>query len=159
MKPGRVGALLACASAGVAAAGLATAQTPAKEKPLYAHLSGAKEVSKQGNKGVGDPNGRGTATVYIAGGKLCFGLTVYRIAKPAAAHIHKGNASTAGDVLVPLSPLPKTGNPGGSGGCVNVKAADAAAIRKNPGGYYVNVHTSDFPDGAIRGQLFTVSGK
>ncbi|MBS1786273.1 MAG: CHRD domain-containing protein [Acidobacteria bacterium] len=26
-------------------------------------------------------------------------------------------------------------------------------IMKNPGNYYVNVHTAEFPNGAIRGQL------
>jgi CHRD domain len=28
-----------------------------------------------------------------------------------------------------------------------------AAIEESPSGYYVNIHTSDFPAGAIRGQL------
>jgi CHRD domain len=29
----------------------------------------------------------------------------------------------------------------------------AAAICANPAGYYVNYHTTDFPGGAVRGQL------
>ncbi|HXG63850.1 MAG TPA: CHRD domain-containing protein, partial [Blastocatellia bacterium] len=36
--------------------------------------------------------------------------------------------------------------------------ADAAAdlikeIRQNPANFYINVHNSEFPDGAVRGQL------
>ena len=29
-------------------------------------------------------------------------------------------------------------------------------IRRSPRGFYVNVHTADYPNGAIRGQLFDV---
>ena len=28
-------------------------------------------------------------------------------------------------------------------------------IRAHPGNYYVNIHTTQFPDGAARGQLHT----
>ena len=49
---------------------------------------------------------------------------------------------------------PATGDPGASSDCVEVAASLARAIQKNPAKYYVNVHTGDFPGGAVRGQLF-----
>jgi hypothetical protein len=73
--------------------------------------------------------------------------------KPIAAHIHKGGPSAAGPVVVALAP-PKSGTAGAVSGCLTYPKATLSAIAANPGRYYVNVHTTDFPDGAIRGQLF-----
>jgi hypothetical protein len=42
---------------------------------------------------------------------------------------------------------------GTSSGCVEADRGLIKDIRKNPAGYYVNVHTTEFPGGAIRDQL------
>ena len=34
-----------------------------------------------------------------------------------------------------------------------MEAAALAALKRNPKGHYFNVHTSDHPGGAIRGQI------
>jgi len=130
---------------------LASGQGSGSNKALFGVLTGGKEVSAKG-----DPNGRGSASAMISGGKLCFGLTVQGVAKPLAAHIHKGGAKAEGGVVVPLK-APSGGNPGAASGCVAIKSDLAAAILKNPAGYYWNVHTKDFPAGALRGQLFAKS--
>jgi CHRD domain len=117
-------------------------------RPLTATLTGAAE-----RPGPGDADGAGTATLRLNPGqrKVCFVLTARNITLPAsAAHIHIGAASTFGDVVVPLSPPDATGV---SGGCVSAPRATIKAILKSPSGYYVNVHTTDFAAGAIRGQL------
>jgi hypothetical protein len=49
---------------------------------------------------------------------------------------------------------PASGDPAASSGCTEASADLAAAIQRHPRRYYVNVHASDFPGGAIRGQLF-----
>ncbi|CAN5475396.1 hypothetical protein BH24CHL9_BH24CHL9_03510 [soil metagenome] len=66
------------------------------------------------------------------------------------AHIHVGAASLSGPIVVALAPPDETGV---SQGCVAVDKALVKAIRKNRADYYVTVHTSQFPAGAIRGQL------
>jgi hypothetical protein len=124
-----------------------------KRGPLFAALSGKKEVDQNGKKGVGDPDGAGSASFTFSGSQVCFGITVSSIGTPVAAHIHKGGANVAGPVVVTLK-QPAAGTAGAASGCVAIAPSLAAAIRKNPGKYYANVHTQDKPAGAVRGQLF-----
>jgi hypothetical protein len=115
---------------------------------LTATLSGAAEVP-----GPGDPDGTGQATVRLTAGeaRVCFQLSVSNITLPAtAAHVHAGAAGSAGGIVAPLAPPDASGV---AEGCAEISRPFANAILANPGAYYVNVHTSDFPDGAIRGQL------
>jgi CHRD domain len=112
-----------------------------EKNSLHATLTGAAERPK------GDPDGRGTAEIKINGRQVCWELTVSRIGKPNAAHIHKGRAGVAGPVVVPLGAAYK------SKGCTRATAAVASAIAARPGAYYVNVHNAKYPAGAVRGQL------
>ena len=122
-------------------------------KALFAVMSGKKEVSAEGDKRAGDLNGQGSFSAIFDGNELCYGITVKNIEDPVAAHIHKGSPRVAGPVVQALQ-QPATGDPGASSDCVAVDTALARAIQKNPAKYYVNVHTGDFPGGAVRGQLF-----
>jgi CHRD domain len=108
---------------------------------LHATLTGKVEVPK------GDPDGRGTAEVKINGTKVCWEFKVARVAALTAAHIHKGGPGVAGPVVVPF------GATFTSKGCTSTTAATAAAIKRNPSAYYVNVHNAKYPGGALRGQL------
>jgi hypothetical protein len=115
---------------------------------LKAKLTGGKEVP-----GPGDPDGTGTANLTIDGatGVVCYKIQANNITLPSTnGHIHEAPAGVQGPVVVQLA------GPDGSGyskGCMSTSPAQASAILANPAGYYVNVHTSDFPGGAIRGQL------
>lgn len=115
---------------------------------LTATMTGANEVP-----GPGDTDGTGTAQVRMIRGAavICFSITVHGLTLPATgAHIHNGAAGVAGPIVVPLTP---PGAGGTSSGCVNSTRTLVAAILDNPAGYYANVHTTDFPAGAVRGQL------
>jgi hypothetical protein len=137
--------LILLAAPGAAASGKATV--------LATGLRGAREVP-----GPGDPDGLGRAVVKLAGGKACFVLEWSGISAPTAAHIHTGRAGVAGPVAVLFfqpganaASLPDTLD--AVAGCVDVDRDLARKIAASPREYYVNVHTADFPDGAIRGQL------
>jgi hypothetical protein len=128
----------------------------AGDRAVFAVLTGAKEVDAQGQRGTGDPNGRGSFSATFDGRELCYGIQVKNINDPVAAHIHRGRRSVAGPVVQPLE-HPEAGDPGSSTECVDLSASLARQIKSNPGRFYVNVHTADFPNGAVRGQLFARS--
>ncbi len=116
-------------------------------------MGGAEEVPNPG-----DPDGTGTSTVTLDSdsGQASFTINVSNITLPAAAaHIHEGARGVAGDVVVPLTAPDANGTATGSA------AVDAALMQRmmdNPAGFYVNVHTTDFPGGAVRGQLAAAGG-
>lgn len=129
---------------------------PATAAPttLETSLTGAAEVP-----GPGDTDAFGAAEIKInvKKEKVCFTLVVLDLTLPtAAAHIHEGEVGVAGDIVVTLeAPAEIAGSGVGlATGCVrNQPRPLLRDIKNNPDQYYVNVHTSDFPAGAVRGQL------
>jgi hypothetical protein len=126
------------------------------DNALFAVLTGAKEVAPNGTKGDGDRNGRGSFSATLDGRQLCYGLQVKNIGDPGAAHIHRGGRNVAGPVVQELE-HPTSGDPGASSACVRLSRSLARDLRQHPKRYYVNVHNTAFPNGAIRGQLFAKS--
>ena len=127
----------------------------AQGAPLFAVLNGGSEVNGAGQANQGDLNGYGSASIVLIGTtRLCFTIIVVGIDTPTVAHIHPGRSGVVGPPLIDLV-APTAGNRGASSGCLSdLDPADVAAIRRNPSEFYVNVHTGQFPAGALRGQLF-----
>jgi hypothetical protein len=116
-------------------------------------LTGEAEVNAQGVPNQGDLDGKGLATITInyGAGTLCWEISVSGITLPAsAAHIHEAPVGVAGPVVVPLSAPDAKGF---ASGCTSVSRDELKEIIQHPEEYYVNVHNSDFPGGALRGQL------
>lgn len=135
--------ILAVAALGATIPAFAAADSGRK---LSSSLSGAAEVP-----GPGDSDGTGSADIRInpGQGQLCYTVTYSRIVAPTAAHVHRGGATVAGPVVVPLTVAAN----GSIKGCATVTRALALEIIRDPGAFYVNVHNAPFPAGAIRGQL------
>ena len=76
-----------------------------------------------------------------------------RIGFGAAVAPPQGGPNVDGPVKVGLS-IPSSGLSGSKAACVTVSNTVANAIKANLGNFYVNVHNSQYPNGAIRGQLF-----
>lgn len=118
-----------------------------------ARLSGAEEVPTPG-----DTDGTGSATVRFnsGSGEVCWDIRVANITLPGVgAHIHEGAKGVTGPIVVPFSPPDENGT---ASGCTTPDAALVTRIMQSPENFYVNVHTSDFPAGAVRGQLIMDAG-
>jgi hypothetical protein len=109
-------------------------------------LSGATVVP-----GPGDDDGTGTARLRLVPerSEVCYEIEVAGIEPPTGAHIHQAPAGEAGDVVLDVSP--STSGPWE--GCVAANQVLLEQVASDPSGFYVNVHTADLPNGALRGQL------
>ena len=117
--------------------------------PLSASLSGAEEVP-----GPGVDPGTGTAELRLEGDEICYELNVTMGETPTAAHIHQGAKGESGDVVVNLNPEFTQGESAFMAqSCIPSGGSVAVPIFDDPASYYVNVHTAEHPNGAVRGQL------
>jgi hypothetical protein len=138
-----VGAISIALVVGVVGGALAANST------VSAKLSGKAEVP-----GPGDDDGSGEAALKLKKKKkkISFDISFEGIENPVAGHIHKGTKKVAGPIKVLLfedaagvtSPVSDT---------VKAKKKLIKKIKNDPNGWYVNLHTPNFEDGAIRGQL------
>ena len=136
-------------TAALTLAGCATLEETVAERTADTYrttLLGSEEV------GGGDPDGYGRAEISISDefDQVCWDLNGIRAIGPiTAAHIHMGARGTDGPPVFTLRPA----NEGGYKGCADGAEWTQNRIENNPSAFYVNVHTAEYPNGAIRGQL------
>jgi hypothetical protein len=117
---------------------------PAPSKRLYATLSGDAEVPGPGKK-----NASGSATIKLfAPQRLCYSIRYAKIPDATVAHIHEGARGKSGPPIVTLNKPDQQFE-----GCTKVSHALFYQLANSPRQFYVNVHSANFPAGAIRGQL------
>jgi len=125
---------------------LALLPVSAYAQSFSALLAGANEVP------AGDPDGTGLAVVTISGTTVTYTVLAQNIGAPTGAHIHRGAAGTNGPIVINFNVSTLS-----NGSIGPVDQALLTEILANPSGFYVNVHTAEFPGGAIRGQLVAAS--
>ena len=106
------------------------------------NLDGSQEVPP------GDSDGYGVAHLTIDDSTdpptIDWFIEVFNIGTLTGDHIHKAPAGSNGSIVVDFEK-----NLSGSG----LQDADLTGVLNDPTGHYVNVHTDEFPRGAIRGQI------
>jgi hypothetical protein len=131
--------------------GVAVASGQRRHNEFEATMRGRFETPK------GPTTAKGTFRVEFRNGQACYRMSVRGLgARPVAAHIHKAPKGTNGGIVIDLRIGPNTFkgvSPRVAQKCVPAQASVVSAIRRNPSGYYANVHTAKNPAGAARGQL------
>jgi len=123
------------------------AAIPAAAAPGDIMLSATLGTAAETPPTSGDATGMFMGRLNPASGQLCYTLTSQKLADLTMAHIHVGAAGVAGPPVVVLSPDVPTET------CIPVDKDVAQKLAANPAGYYVNIHNTPYPKGAIRGQL------
>ncbi|QCX78472.1 CHRD domain protein [Streptomyces sp. YIM 121038] len=152
-------AVLPATAATAETAPVATAEaTGTRAALLVASLNGANEVPVPGGPAVGDKDGAALQFVRIKGDKVTVTATWRGTARPTALHIHQGGKGTNGGVKVDFTGLLARAEHRRVTGTVTVRdAALLKHLKTKPTAFYANLHTAQFPGGAVRGQLHQVT--
>jgi len=119
--------------------------TSTREVVFNVNLDGLAQVP-----GPGALDGSGNANIIVdpRGTEVCFTLRAGSVGEVTAAHIHEGRSGTAGPIAVTLTePDPEQTK------CVSTTASIIKGLTSGDRPFYVDVHTPEFHDGAIRAQL------
>jgi hypothetical protein len=122
---------------------------------LSATLRSADTVLVRGAPAVGDEDGWAGVVVRIQGDQACFTVRYRGIEAPSAAHVHAAAAGKDGPVAVSLFEATLPRGLSVVTGCVTQDLPTLRAIIAVPELHHVDVHTAEFPGGAVRGQLRT----
>ena len=139
--------LLALSAAGLSAC--ATLEESAAElvaQTYDAELTGGQIV------GAGDPDGFATFEVTVSDelGQVCYDLNDERnLGTVTAVMLHRGSAGTNGPMIANFDRNEQNGYQD----CLDTPDWVQGFIEADPTGFYVMVHTADYPNGAVRGQL------
>lgn len=135
------------AIAGLIGAGSAAAATAT----FTVRATAAAEVPTAGPAGA---SAAATLTVDSATGRICYRISTTGLTGVTDVHLHNGASGSIGPLVTMLDQA-STALSTGQQSCntMNLAPATAQAIIADPSNYYVNVHTTAYPTGAVRGQL------
>lgn len=114
----------------------------------FATAALAQSYSAQLSGAAGDTDGLGFGVVTIDGTTLRYTIFTQNIGAPTSAHIE----NAAGEVVATLNVNTLTN------GTLTISQELANQINANPSGYFIDVHTAEFPNGALRGALARAEG-
>lgn len=115
-------------------------------RPLRAELTAAAVRPGPGTEGA---TGRATLRLNMGQERVCYEISISGTQRPTEAHVHLGEPSRSGPVVITLG----TPVDGSAEGCLDTNRALVRDLLEAPGDYYVDVHDEQNRGGAVRGQL------
>lgn|SRR3990167_1773746 len=124
-----------------------TMQTSSQASNFTASLSGSQEVPANSS------TGSGSGTFTLSGNSLKYFVSVSGLSSQlTAAHFHAGNPGISGP---PIRTITFVALPDGTYASQGVWVMTDDEVKLlEAQGIYVNVHTTNYPNGEVRGQLF-----
>lgn len=143
---GILGPLLAVGLAGCATVEETIAEAVSETK--RASLTGAEIVGMRGDT---DGYAKAELSVSDEANQICYDLNdVRRIGEITSAAIYRGGKGTNGRAVIQM----RKANEGGWKNCVGRTEWLEDSVERASDAYYIQVNTSEFPNGAIRGQFY-----
>lgn len=119
-------------------------------KLFFFNLDGGQEVPATDSDGTGF----GYASYHPEHG-FVVKITLNNITNITGVHVHEGIVGTNGDAVVMMEQDPDNSSGWRTPPDAIISAQTVTALLN--AGLHVNVHTGEFPNGAIRGQIVTIS--
>ena len=145
----RIAAATIALSGAALLGGCATLEEGAAElvaETRHATLTGQQVV------GRGDPDGYAKAELTVTDelNQVCYDVNnVRNLGTVTSIRIHRGAPGATGPAVLNLSQARE----GGWKNCVGRAEWTEDRLESNPAAYYIQINTSDYPNGAIRGQF------
>lgn len=119
-----------------------------------AYLDGRNEIPPNNSLATGNFN----VKLSIDETRLKFKLRTRGLRNIISAHFHLGNINENGPIVKTIPIDLRTGDAVGTWTATDSEPLTPQLVaRLKTGGLYVNVHTTLYPDGEIRGQIFPVN--
>ena len=124
--------------------------TPEAEAAVFKYTATLLGANEAPTRADATAVGFAEVTVDTTTNTVSWAILAPDLANVTASHIHRGGTTIAGPIVIPFNqPFPN----GFSTGSASVAPDLVAELVGNPANFYVNVHNTQFPGGAIRGPL------
>ena len=151
--------VLGLGAAVVLVAGWTTRPAPSRSDRYVAEMNGAQETPANNGKATGH------AELTLDGTKLKYAVEVKDLSgPPTAAHIHVGPSGVAGPPVYTFQLKSKSATGSIAEGTIDLTkdasagvSGDSLKTLLNNGNAYINVHSGNFPNGEVRGQVMKKS--